>query len=173
MKKLLVILVVTMMMSAVVINAGDGDGSGKSKLKLESSVPESGTSGVAVDETIKLKFSNNVVNLKVSENNMTCFTLLDSKGDEVAIEVLMGDDQVNQDIKNDVVIKPVNVFTENESYQLVISGQMMAKNGTLMEDDLVIEFDTNASGGSTKIYVIIACVVIVLVAAFVFIRKKK
>ena len=170
MKKLLVMLVVTMMMSAVVINAGDG--SGKSKLKLESSVPESGTSGVAVDDTIKLEFSNNVVNLKVLANNMTCFTLLDSKGNEVVIEVLMGDDQVNQDIKNDVVIKPVNGLKENESYQLIISGQMMAKNGTLMEDDTVVEFDTNASVNSIMIYVIIAGAVIVLIAGFVFIRKK-
>lgn len=173
MKKILVMLVVAMMMSAVAVNAGDGDGSGKSKLKLESSVPESGTSGVALDEAIKLKFSNNVVNMKVSDNNMTCFTLLDSKGNEVAIEVLMGDDQVNQDIKNDVVIKPVNVLAKNESYQLIVSGQMMAKNGTLMEDDSVIEFDTNASGGSTLIYVVIAAIVIVLVAVFVFARKKK
>ena len=111
MKKLMVlIMALTVLLipaSAFASGGGNGNGTGGGKeeaLRVESACIEDGAV-LASDETITLVFSKNVVNSKVAESNMALFHVLDSNQNEVTIEVIMADDQVEPDKKNDVVIQ--------------------------------------------------------------------
>lgn len=171
-KKVISCILLVMVLGATTINAGDGQGDGKSQLQLEASVPESGAKEVAVDTTIDMKFSNNVINMKVSDNNLTCFKLLDADDNALAIEVIIGDDQIDPTVKNDVSVKPLELLEENQSYRLVVSGEMMAKNGTQMGEDRVIEFDTVSTEKTTNIPVIITMVCLGIAIGYFVSRKR-
>ena len=174
MKKLLMmIMVITMSIGATTVYAGDGQGDGKSNLQLESSMPESGAKEVDVNSQIDLKFSNNVINMKVAENNLACFTLLDSQDNALEIEVLIGDDQMDPTVKNDVTVKPVKALEENESYRLVVSANMTAKNGMAMAEDAVIDFETVTTDSDSSIYVGISAAFIGIAIGYFFMKRKK
>ncbi|MCM1989485.1 Ig-like domain-containing protein [Oceanirhabdus seepicola] len=158
-----------LMISMLQVNvfAGGGNGGGKSALKLESSTPAN-KGDIGVDESIKLKFSNNVVNMKVAENNKTCFKLVDADGNELPIKVVMGDDQVNKDIKNDIEIVPVKSLEEGQTYKLIIDGKLEAKNGSKLKDEKIVTFKTEGSGGfpvTTSVGIAILFLVIVGILA--------
>ena len=96
-KRILSILLILLLITSLAVSAfaegGNGDGSGGGKnvpLGLaESSVPD-GSTNVPTDVTITLTFNKNVVNFTVKDNNMTCFSLADSRGTNVPVTVLMG-----------------------------------------------------------------------------------
>lgn len=174
-KHLGILMVITMfvVMGTTTIYGGDGQGDGKSQLQLESSVPESGAKEVDVHQSIDMKFSNNVINMKVSDNNLKCFTLLDSQDNKVEIEVVMGDDQIDPTVKNDVSVKPVTPLEENEHYRLLVSANMMAKNGMAMGEDVVIEFETVSTESNNNIYVSVSAVFIGIAIGYFFMKKRK
>ena len=111
-------------------------------ITTESSVPD-GSTNIPTDVTITLTFNKNVVNFTVKDNNMTCFSLSDSRGNNIPVTVLMGDDQVNPDIKRIVNIKPSSL-SEGEAYALTISGNLTAKSGAVLGNDVVLHFSTVA-----------------------------
>ena len=75
---------------------GDGTGGGKDQpLTLVSSSIPNGSENVSTTPEIVLTFSKNVVNFTVKDNNEKCFSMIDSKGNNVPIDVIMGDDQVD------------------------------------------------------------------------------
>lgn len=127
---------------SVFAEGGDGSGGGSNiPLGLESSSVPDGSTDVPVDEDIILNFNKNVVNFTVKENNMTCFSMKDSKGNSVPITVIMGDDQVDRDIRRIITIHPTSL-SEGETYTLTISGKLQAKNGTTLGDDITLTFST-------------------------------
>lgn len=143
---LLILILITSLAVSVFAEGGNGDGSGGGKnvpLGLaESSVPD-GSTNIPTDVTITLTFNKNVVNFTVKDNNMTCFSLSDSRGNNIPVTVLMGDDQVNPDIKRIVNIKPSSL-SEGEAYALTISGNLTAKSGAVLGNDVVLHFSTVA-----------------------------
>lgn len=149
-KRILSILLILLLIISLAVSAfaegGNGDGSGGGKnvpLGLaESSVPD-GSTNVPTDVTITLTFNKNVVNFTVKDNNMTCFSLADSRGTNVPVTVLMGDDQVDPDIKRIVNIQPSSL-SEGESYTLTISGRLTAKSGAVLGNDVILHFSTVA-----------------------------
>lgn len=174
MKKLMALMSVVMMvlLSCTMVMAGDGNGGGDSKLELtDASSIKDGQTGVKVDEEIKLVFSNNVVNMKVKDTNMTSFTMTDADGNDVAIEVLMGDDQVNQDIKNDIVIKPTSDLKAGASYTIAISDQLQAKNGSAFKGT-TLTFET-AKGSNVTWIVLISGVLVIMIIGIAVISKKR
>ena len=121
---------------------GDGSGGGSgSPLALDwSSVPD-GSTDVPADVTITLTFTKNVVNFTVKDNNMGCFRLVDSGGSSVPISVIMGDDQVDSSVKRIISIAP-DTLAAGETYTLIISGGLQAKNGTYLGSDVYLTFTT-------------------------------
>ena len=115
-----------------------------------------------------MKFSNNVVNMKVYDNNLTCFTLIDSQNNSIDIEVLMGDDQIDRTIKNDIVVRPVSSLKEGEQYRLIISENLMSKNGNNMMEDIEIGFETAGGESNTSMVFISGAGGVVLVAFLVW-----
>ncbi|WP_209341803.1 Ig-like domain-containing protein [Flavonifractor sp. AGMB03687] len=123
--------------------AGAVDGAGQSEpLALSASSVADGASNVAVDTSIKLDFTKNVVNLQVKDNNKTCFSVTDSQGNQVPIVVSMGDDQVDREVRNTIYISPAQTWPAGETLTLTISGNLMAKNGTSMGTTCTLRFTT-------------------------------
>lgn len=112
-------------------------------LKLESSNPENNAVDVSTDlEQIELKFSKNVVNMKVAENNKTCVDFVDSNGNAVPFELIMADDQVDRELRDYLYVKPTEALQEGTTYIVKISKALTSKSGTALEEDLEVSFTT-------------------------------
>lgn len=136
-----VILIFSMGVCALA-EGGDGSGGGSgTPLTLDYSSVPSGSTDVPTDVTITLTFTKNVVNFAVKDNNMGCFSLVDSAGNGVPISVIMGDDQVDSSIKRIISISPATL-SPGETYTLTISGNLQAKNGTYLGSPIYLTFTT-------------------------------
>ncbi len=171
---------------------GSGGGTGGNKDEGLSVVASSVDEGQSIsgDEAITLTFSKNVVNSKVKEANASLFSLQSASGEEISVEVVMADDQIEQDKKNDVVIQPTEKLEAGE-YILTAKAGIESKNGTVMEKDYTLKFavsgevkaeetkaeeaKTAATGSSAPLkYGVIAIVACAIAAAlFVVFKKKK
>ncbi len=131
---------------------GDGSGGGKDvPFQFVSSSIPNGAEDVETDTDIVLLFNKNVVNITVRENNMKCFKLKDSGGRGIPVDIIMGDDQVEptQEVKRTVTVKPKSDLSSGETYLLIISKDLQAKNGSYLGKDTYISFST-AAGSSSR-----------------------
>ena len=146
-KKILLVLVMALVLimavSGIAMASGDGSGGGggTNPLTLESSTIEDGATDIASDAVIELTFSNNVVNASVADNNMASFALYQD-GEQVAIEVIMADDQVEPQYKEIITIQPVEPLVSGAAYELVIMADLQSKNGITFGEDMTIAFTT-------------------------------
>lgn len=115
---------------------------GDKTVMLGSSEPADGATAVAVDTEFILTFTSNVINMKVSDNNKSCFKLLDENGEQVDMEVLMADDQIEPEFKRIIRIKADENLNKDSAYSIVISGKLKAKNGSEMGNDITVSFRT-------------------------------
>lgn len=148
---LLLILIAGLMVSALAVeSAGDGSGGGSDEvLALESSSIPDGSTGVALDALMTLTFNKNVVNMSVQDSNMTCFSLADSQGNDVGINVLMGDDQINPDIKRIIEIDPKANLLPDTTYMLTISSKLTSKSGVSLPQAITLKFTTVSMPATT------------------------
>lgn len=156
--------------------AGGGGGSGESDgtpLSLASSTPAAGAKNVTVDAQIKLTFSKNVVNMTVKDNNVKCFSLLDAKGQAVAVEVKMADDQIEADKKNDVILVPRQPLNGGQQYTVVVSKDLTAKNGTKLDKETKIAFSTAGQQQNILTSPVTAVVVIVAAALIAYLVRRR
>ena len=128
--------------SAVPVFAEGGDGSGGGEgvpLQLAESSVSNGAKNVDPNVRIVLTFNKNVVNFKVRDENVKCFSVADSSGKDFPITVEMGDDQVDPSIKRIVTIVPQSPYTAGETYVLTVRAGLRAKNGvSVLEEDVTI-----------------------------------
>lgn len=184
MKKILsmIIAVICLLCINITAFAGNGDGSGGGNgrpLALVASSVENNQQNVPTDSEIVLEFSKNVVNFTVREENAKCFSLVDGKGNNVNIEVVMGDDQVDSSVKNFITVVPEKL--ENDMvYTLTIDSNITSKSGVNMQEDAVITFSTGEINQNVnepaKMPTGIICLLIgalVVIVAAVFIKKSK
>lgn len=169
MKKIFLLILIISLIFSVIAFAGNNGGN--NPLSLDISMPADGAADIPVDQEIKLTFSNNVINSSIKENNMSCFQLVDSTGKEVAIEVIMGDDQINPDQKNDIIVKPIENLSEGITYSLKINGDLSSKNGNTLSEEIIVSFSTVSSGMNKNIILIAGIFVVAIIA--LFIRRKK
>lgn len=162
----LLILATVLVMALFTTTAYAGD----NPVSLDVSSIEDGQTDVPVDTSIELTFTNNVVNMSVRDNNMACFTLL-RDGTEVDIDVVMADDQIHPELKRIITIVPKSALQEGKTYQLVISGNLTAKNGNSIGSDTIIAFTTQ--GAVSYTWYIVGGIVIVCAAAAIILYRKK
>jgi len=143
---------------AIFANAGDGDGSGNGinkniSLTLESSFPADNEENVATDTVIQLDFNKNICNVKVVQNNKTCFHLTNSDGNIIPITITFPDDQVQRVYKQQVFITAKNGLKANTQYRVAIDDNIQAKNDTTIDNAHIVEFTTGskATGKKNKI----------------------
>ncbi|MEN6327870.1 MAG: Ig-like domain-containing protein [Syntrophomonas sp.] len=131
-----------MFIALPVLAEGDGSGGGKDvPLSLASSNPANGQNNVPVTTDINLTFNKNVVNLAIKDNNMKCFSL-SANGTNVPIQVNMPDDQVDFEHRRNIDVNPSQELKPGTVYKLVISGQLMAKNGMSLGTPVTVSFTT-------------------------------
>jgi hypothetical protein len=147
---LFVIFMVLAVMPAIAAD-GDGTGGGKGEpLSLVSSSPYDGQKDVPINVLITMTYSKNVVNMTVSENNLKCFSLYAADGSMVPTDVIMADDQIEPEKKNDVSLKPLQDLKHNTAYTVKVSSDLKSKSGVTLADDLTITFTTVKSTAAAE-----------------------
>lgn len=167
MKKVLIVLLVLLVLSSTAL-AGDN------AVSLETSSVEDGTVEVSVETEIELVFTNNVVNKKVADNNRESISL-STGGQDVAIEIIMADDQIEPDKKRIISVVPESSLLEGTQYTLTINKNLSGKNGNIIGEDVVISFTTEgkiARGFNWWWIIAIGAVVIVTAVVLIFVKKK-
>ncbi|KZL92280.1 cell wall-binding repeat-containing protein [Clostridium magnum] len=113
--------------------------------------------------TIKMVFDKNLANSVVWKQNKACFTLEDSSGETVPIDVFCIDDGMdfetgeitgegNFEERRNVFIKPVSSLTPGETYKIIVSPKLLARNmGSVLSDTtngkgVVVTFTTVKDG---------------------------
>ena len=127
---------------------GTGDGNGENKdiaLTLESSSVANGDTGVALNETIQLDFNKNICNVTVLADNKKCFHLTDENGDAVSIKLIFPDNQVQQEYRRQVFIRPAENLQPYSQYRISVDSTLMAKNGTYIDNAHTITFTTGTA----------------------------
>lgn len=131
---------------SVLADNGDGSGGGKNNLlALVSSDPSDGQKDVTLPVQIKLVFSKNVINMTVKDNNLQCFSLWDEGGEQIPVEVRMGDDQIQPELKRDIALVPLRKLEPGKGYTVKILGALQSKSGATMENDVKVNFETAAA----------------------------
>ncbi|MCH4888578.1 hypothetical protein EZV73_13380 [Acidaminobacter sp. JC074] len=164
MKKVIVVLMVLLMTTNVF--------AGGKQLGLVSSSIEDGATDVVLQPEFELEFSNNVINMTVRDQNMTMIEMLDKKGGQVSIDVIMADDQVSPELKRIVTVKPQAPLNEGESYQLVIKAGFTSKNDSSIAEDIVINFHTEGGSGFSMVNILIIGAVALIVILAATMKKK-
>ncbi|MEW9700389.1 Ig-like domain-containing protein [Paenibacillus sp. SI8] len=104
---------------------------------------------VPLKARIKLLFDKNVVNSTVWGINRECFSLSDSRGTNVPIEVTKIDDTTNFDERQAVFVKPVEPLQPGTTYNLKVAPELKAKNGVTLGGGLTIAFGTTGEAASS------------------------
>lgn len=135
------------------VQAGDGsgDGSGGGQLQplvVESAVPADGSTGVSLNPEIKITFNKNVCYMTVREKNRNGFSMW-TGNTRVPIEVIMVDDQVDREKRNDAIIKPLQKLEAATLYRIEISPDVESKSGVTLGQKATISFTTAASQPSS------------------------
>jgi putative cell wall-binding protein len=109
---------------------------------------------VPLKPTIKIEFDKNIAHDTIWDNNKACFTLKDSSGKIVAINVFRISGDPSSPEKRNVYITPENDLTKGESYKIIISPKLKAFNGhylgeTTDNQEVVITFSTTTDATST------------------------
>lgn len=131
-----------MLLGVICLLASTGAWAAQGGFAFVSSSVEHDAEGVSRQPVIELTFNKNVVNMKVAEQNATCFTLMDAEENAVEIEVVMADDQIEPEKKRIIVVEPAAPLAPNASYALIISEALTAKNGETLGEDVSLTFTT-------------------------------
>lgn len=124
---------------------GDGSGGGSDKpLLLDYSSLPDGSTGVATDVSITLTFTKNVVNMAVRDNNSGCFSLTAADGSSVPVSVIMGDDQVDPDVKRIITVEAYGLSPAT-TYTLTVSGALTSKSGVSLGSPVYLSFTTEGA----------------------------
>lgn len=120
---------------------GTGTGTGSSDpLAVVSATIQDGQKDVSPSQEITFVFSKNVANLTVKENNEKSFTVTDHSGKPVGFTVLIADDQLEREKRNDINIIIDGGLKAGEDYTIAISKNIMAKNGESLDQDYTYGF---------------------------------
>lgn len=122
---------------------GENDGANRDDpLKLEETDPVYGDEVASLTPTIRLSFSKNVVNFTVKENNSSCFSMTDIKGNPVKISLYFPDDQVEPTEKRNIYITPAEPLKAGTQYVVTVSDKLTAKSGAKPEGVQQLVFRT-------------------------------
>lgn len=150
-----------------------GGGGSNNPFSLKTSNPKDGQKKVSIDSDIILNFSKNVVNIIIKDNNEKCFKMLDEDGQAIPIEIIMADDQIDREKRNDIILAPKEPLGHGKTYTVIVAKDLMSKSGVTLENEVTISFTTISenSGVSPAIWILATILVIILIGAF-FITKR-
>lgn len=139
----LVIAAASMAGAKVSLAEGEGTGGGQDAiLTLEQATVKDGDKDVELDRRIVFTFNKNVVNISVKENNEKCFSVVDEKGEPVSFSIIMADDQLEREKRNDIEIEIADGLKEGKQYNVGISKNLTSKSGDVLDKDYEYSFST-------------------------------
>lgn len=101
-----------------------------------------------VRPTIRLSFNKNVISEAVWSNNLDCFTMLDSSGQRVEVNVSRlgpGAQDSPQEHKRNIFISPKTDLIPGNTYQIIVSADVKANNGTSLGAEQKVGFSVSES----------------------------
>ena len=172
----LMIMAVSVLAPACFAAKGDAAAAGKSNFKIESSTPEDGATGVAVENlSVKIYFDKEMLpeSKAIRKTNAREFKLTDKKGKEIPIKVYYSHKEegllmvVSDTAGTDIQIQG------NAKYTLTIGDGLQATDGTKLGTTETIGFKTLDQSKSTMVYMIMMGVMIVGMIFFTSRSAKK
>jgi len=79
--------------------------------------------------------------MTVRENNKKCFSLW-SNNQQIPIEVIMADDQIEFEKRNDVILKPLQTLKAATSYRVEVAPRLESKSGAVLGHKVTVSFTT-------------------------------
>ncbi|MCR5481326.1 MAG: Ig-like domain-containing protein [Clostridia bacterium] len=139
-------IMMTLMLSAPLCFAGT--------LEIEKTYPKEGQSDLQnVNCGVKIYFNEKVYSKDNAAQNKKCFVLKDGKGKAVPATVVYGTKEANM-----MMILAKGDLEVNSPYSLEISKDLVAANGDVMKDDVVINFKTRDTSKDTLINMVMMVV---------------
>lgn len=167
------LMILSALASATLIFAEEGN----NPLFINECTPVDGSSNIPTDTEIKINFSKNVVNLSVKDTNLKCFSMKDNEGNVADVNVVMADDQIDRENRNDIILVPVNGLEEEKEYTITISSNLTAKNGNTLGEEKTITFSTVGFVNEDKVDIVKIALIIIIAVIIVFVviklNKKK
>lgn len=145
-KYLLIVLLLSCSFFSQLVSAEGGTGGNKDEpLSLVTSSITNGETNISIKPTIKLTFNKNIVNMSVSENNKTYFTIQKADGQTIPIDVVLADDQIEFEKRNDAVLIAKADLENGTNYSIVISPLLKSKSGISLGNEIRISFTTEGT----------------------------
>lgn len=126
---------------------GNGGGSNTSLTVASSNLKDSSTD-VELNKVIELKFSKNVADVSVCEQNSKKIQLTDSENKVVGIEVIFPDSQIKKEYRDYLFIKPLKDLKPDTDYKLTISSKIKSKSQSNLDKDYILNFKTGKKASS-------------------------
>ena len=124
-------------------------------LELEDTYPRNGDTGMQIENSgVKLYFNQNMISKENEKANLDCFKFTDEKGRALPIRVLYSPKEEGLVL----VLVDNQTLESNSSYKLYISGDVAAKSGDTLGEDLTIEFQTVDTNKATTINMVLTFV---------------
>lgn len=117
--------------------------------RLKSSSIIDGDTDVDVNSIIELTFTENIADITVAKRNSNCFSLMDSNGNAVKINVIYADLQIQPLYKTSCFISPTKPLKCNETYTLTVSDTLITKKEHPINSSYSINFTTSEHMSST------------------------
>lgn len=122
--------------------SGGGNGGGSAEpLTVVSTSIEENASLDAID-SITLVFSKNVCDASVRDANQSLVAVADAQGNPVPFAVVLADDQVEPDKRNDMTVEFAQPL-EAGAYTLTAQAGITSKSGDTLAQDYVLNFTVN------------------------------
>lgn len=168
-RKGIVFFVAALLIMAVL---GMGMVSADGGFELEESYPKDGSKNAAVENLgVKLTFTTPVNSEENRATNDKCFRLIGPDGKDLPIKVYYNPKEEKQIlVLYDSVSGGQLTAKNSETYQAIISGELLDNNGAKLGDDITITFDSINQSRNTKIYFV---VMLLMMAAMAFMTQKQ
>ncbi|MDO4545292.1 MAG: Ig-like domain-containing protein [Bacillota bacterium] len=146
--------------------------SGKSNFSIESSTPEDGATGVAVENlSVKIYFDTAMLpeSKSIRQANAKAFKMTNKKGKEIPIKVYYSHKEEGlMMVLSDTLDTDIQIQGDTE-YTLTIDGSLRATDGTQLGKKQTITFKTLDQSQSTMVYMIMMGV---MIAGMIFFTSR-
>lgn len=150
-----VVLVLIAMVPAAFAQGGGGGGGGQGggkdqPLKLLSVTPADGAANVSLKPEITMVFNKNVVDLRVREANAQKFSMKDASGNQVAIEVVMADDQIEPEKRDIITVVPKEQLKPGTAYTVVVAPGLESRSSDQTDQEITVTFTTASAAAPAE-----------------------
>ena len=133
-KKITIALIAAIMFFSLGIN------SFAASLTIKSCTIATGAKGIQPDAKITIRFSDDVYNALVRQNNQSHIRVLDSSGSEYRVYVYPGINASGNNDDNCITVIPITYYENGETYKLVIDKEVKGYKGGTLEQDTAYTF---------------------------------